>query len=232
MRTPVVLPRLFGAIGLVLLAVATFVHARERRFIRSAARATGTVVDLSRGRGSEGGSVYYPVIAFRTAAGDSVTFVSNAGSNPPSREVGERVEVLYDPAQPRTAYTSGFFTLHIGSFVFTLLGVIFTAVGGIWLWVQRRAARLAEELRATGRRITAKVLEIELRRNIRVNNRHPWRIVAEWQESSSAEPVVFRSANIWEDPTPHVGETVEVLVDRHDVKRYLVDLEFLPRQGG
>ncbi len=231
MRTLVVLPRLFAAVGVVLLVIATWVHARERAFVRAAERATGTVTELHRDVDADG-TTYFPVVSFRTRAGDSVTFRSSAGSNPPSYEVGERVEVLYDPADPQRAKTSGFFALHIGAFVFTLLGTIFTAVGGIWWWLQRRAAQLAGELRASGRRITAKVREIEYRRNIRVGNRHPWRIVAEWQEAPSAEPVVFRSANIWEDPTAHVGKTVDVLVDRHDMKRYLVDLDFLPTTQG
>jgi hypothetical protein len=43
---------------------------------------------------------------------------------------------------------------------------------------------------------------------------------------------VFKSANIWEDPTPHVGQTVDVLVDRYDPKRYVVPLDFLPRADG
>jgi hypothetical protein len=230
-RILVILPRLFAVLGAVLIVIAVWVQAGEQRFIRSAERTTGTVTDLVRDSDSDGSTVYYPVIAFRTSAGADVTFRSNTGSNPPSYRVGESVEVLYDPADPQRARTSGYFALHIGSFVLTVLGAVWGLIGGIWWWLQRRAAKLAEELRSTGRRITAKVLEIELRRNIRVGNRHPWRIVAEWQESPSSDPVVFRSANIWEDPTPHVGETVEVLVDRYDTKRYLVDLDFLPKTG-
>ena len=228
MRSLYILPRLFAAIGLVLVLIASWRATREREFIRTAARATGTVVDLGLSRDSDGSSYYYPVVRFVAASGDTVTFQSRTGSNPPSYEIGERVEVLYEAASPQNAHTATFFSLHIGSFVFGLLGVIFGAVGGIWLYVVRRAAAIAEELRRTGQRITAKVIDVELRRNIRVGSRHPWRIVAQWEDPSGAVRV-FHSANIWFDPTQYVKETVDVLVDRYEPKRYLVDIDFLPR---
>lgn len=228
MRTLWILPRVFATVGLVLALVAAWVATREQAFIRTAARATGTVVELGLDRDSDGSAAYYPIVRFVTASGDTVTFQSRTGSRPPSYEVGERVEVLYEAAAPQRARMSGFFSLHIGSFVTGLLALIFGAIGGIWLYVVRRSAAIAEELRRTGQRITAKVIEVELRRNIRVGNRHPFRIVAQWEDPSGAVRV-FHSANIWFDPTQYVQETVDVLVDRYDPKKYLVDTDFLPR---
>ncbi len=228
MRILTVLPRLFAGIGLVLALLASWMVTRERAFARTAARATGTVVELDRSNAD--GNAYYPVVRFVTAAGDTVTFTSHTGSNPPSYRVGETVEVLYSADDPRDARTAGFFSQHIGSFVFGLLGLIFLAVGGIWLYVMGRNARIAEELRRHGQRITAKVVNVELRTNIRVGNRHPWRIVAQAEDPSGAVRV-FHSPNIWFDPSPYVQETVDVLVDRYEPKRYLVDIDFLPKQA-
>jgi len=235
MRTLWLLPRIFAAVGVVLLAITLWVYSREQAFVAGASHVTGTVVDLSRGSGSSGGSVYYPVFAFRTDRGDSVQVRANAGSNPPSWRVGDRVEVLYDPADPQAARMAGFFHLHIGSFVFGILAVVFGAIGGIWLYVAGRAAAIAAEVRATGNRIQAKVVEIERRTNIRVNQRHPFRIIAQGEVGEvgrggkGGEVVLYRSANIWFDPTPYVGETVTVFVDRNDPRRHVVDLDFLPK---
>jgi hypothetical protein len=230
MRSLYFLPRIFGAVGVLLALAASYVVSREQAFIRTAARANGTVVDLARERDSDGGSAYYPVIRFETVDGRAITFQSRAGSNPPSWEVGEPVDVLYRPDAPDDARTATFFSLHIGSLVFGLLALIFCLVGGIWLYVERRNARIAEELRRHGERITARVTQVELRTNIRVGNRHPWRIVAQWEDPSGTVRV-FTSANIWFDPSPYVKDTVEVLVDRYQPQRYLVDLDFLPKSA-
>jgi len=197
MRILRILPRLFAALGLVCLFAASWVYTGERRFIASAGRTTGTVVDLVYETGTDHGSAYYPVVRFASPTGDSVTIRSRTGSNPPSHRVGDRVEVLYDPARPEHAKMAGFFSLHLGSFILGIFAVVFGGIGGVWIFLQRRASALAEELRQTGRRITARVREVEVRANIAVNRRHPWRIVAEWQESPSSEMRVFKSANIW-----------------------------------
>lgn len=231
MRTLRIVPRVFAAVGVLMLFIMSWVHTRERRFVAGAARASGTVVDLEYSRSSDGGA-YYPVIRFVTAAGESVTFRSHVGSSPPSHQVGETLEVLYDPAAPQGARTAGFFALYLGSFITGLFALIFGGVGGVWIAIQRRAAAFADEVRRTGRRIEAKVVEIEQRTNIRVGSRHPYRIVAQWQDPATHAVQVFRSANIWFDPTEYVGETVGVFVDRDEPRRHLVDLDFLPKPGG
>jgi hypothetical protein len=223
------LPRVFALVGAVLLTIGAWLYMREQAFVTGAARATGTVVDLRYERSSDGGGAYYPTVAFVTAGGDSVTVRSRVGSSPPSWRVGETAEVLYDPANPLDARMSGFFQLHIGSFVLGVLATVFGGIGGIWLYLVGRAAAIAAEVRATGQRIEAKVIEIERRTNIRVGQKSPFRIVAQGEVSGGREVVLYRSANIWFDPTPYVGETVSVYVDRNDPGRHVVDLDFLPK---
>jgi len=227
MKTLWLLPRIFAAIGAVLLVLAGWMYLREQRFVAGASHATGTVTQLSLDHNDNGSSVYYPLVAFVTARGDSITMRSKVGSNPPSWHVDDRVDVLYDPANPQDARMSGFFQLHIGAFVFGMLGLVFASIGGIWLYVTGRAAAMAAEVRAMGQRIQAKVIEVERRTNIRVNGAHPFRIVA--QGEVQGEVVLYRSANIWFDPTQYVPQAVTVFVDRNNPKRYLVDLDFLPR---
>lgn len=229
MRTLYWLPRIFAAIGTTLLVVALWRYARERGFAARAQRVTGEVVALDLSRNSDGGGTYHPVIRFVTRAGDSVQVRSNAGCNPPCWDVGDRVDVLYDPARPAQARTATFFGQHIASFVFGILGLVFSAVGYAWLFVVRRRAALEEELRRFGRRIEATFVEVERRANLQVNGVHPWRIVCQWQDATSQEVHVFHSGNIWYDPGEYVKETVPVFVDRNDPRRYVVDISFLPK---
>lgn len=64
---------------------------------------TGIVVRLEESQSSEGGCcVYSPVIEFQVN-GQTVSFEGDTASYPPAYEVGEEVNVLYDPKDPGTA---------------------------------------------------------------------------------------------------------------------------------
>ena len=69
----------------------------------------GTVVRLSERSDSEGGCcTYVPVIDFN--ANDRVyTFEGDNASYPPAYDVGEQVDVRYDPTNPNTAQIDSFF---------------------------------------------------------------------------------------------------------------------------
>jgi len=229
-RTLYWFPRVFAAVGATLLLVGAWRWSAEAQFAGRAQRAEGTVLSLEYRRNNDGGGAYYPVIQYLTASGDTIVYRGNAGCSPACHDVGEAVDVLYDPANPASARSATFFGQHIGSFVFGVLGLVFGGIGFTWLYIVRRNAARDEELRRTGRRIEVKVTEVERNTSVRVNNRHPWRVVCQWQDPGTQEVHVFRSANIWYDPTEYVKESVGVFVDRNDPRRYLVDIEFLPKE--
>ena len=63
----------------------------------------GTVVRLNEQSDSEGGCcTYVPIVEFE-AGGRAYSFEGGTASDPPAYRVGERVPVLYDPADPETA---------------------------------------------------------------------------------------------------------------------------------
>lgn len=67
------------------------------------ATTTGTVVRLEQSDDSEGGCcVYSPVVEFEVN-GRTYSFEGDNASDPPAYEVGEAVEVIYNPADPDTA---------------------------------------------------------------------------------------------------------------------------------
>jgi hypothetical protein len=70
---------------------------------------TGTVVRLNEQSDAEGGCcTYVPVIDFKVS--DQIyTFEGDNASYPPAYEVGEQVNVLYDPTNPNTAQIDSLF---------------------------------------------------------------------------------------------------------------------------
>lgn len=69
----------------------------------------GTVVRLNEQSDGEGGCcTYVPVIDF-TVNNQVYTFEGDNASDPPAYEVGEQVNVRYDPTNPNTAQIDSFF---------------------------------------------------------------------------------------------------------------------------
>ena len=83
---------LFGAVGLLILAVAAFEVTHRLEFLQIAQAVDGQVERLN-----AGGS--HPQIAFTTATGQRVSYPQ--GGMIFGYEPGQPVRVLYDPAQPR-----------------------------------------------------------------------------------------------------------------------------------
>jgi hypothetical protein len=124
---------LFGGIGLLLLAICTVNISHTREFLAEAETATGTVIELvkRRSRDSDGYATdyYYPVVEFTAFNGDLYQFESQTGSSPPSVQVGEAVEIIYDPENIKDARIRGFFSLWGFAFIFGLVGTIYILVG-------------------------------------------------------------------------------------------------------
>lgn len=223
---------IFLLVGLGMMAGALYWAHSTQRFIERAAVAQGTVIELSLSRSSDSNS-YFPVVRFATGTDQNVTFRSSSGSNPPSYRVGESVRVYYDAADPQEAMIDGLFSLWGGALIVGALGTTFTSVGGGVILFQRARARREQYLRRRGRPLQAKVIGVERNTSIRINGRSPWRIAAQWQDPATGSMRVFHSANIWYDPSEHIGtDSVTVWVDQRDVRKYVMDTGFLPKLAG
>ena len=133
--------------AVVLVLVGTYMSVRLFRLETSGARANGEVVRLieESSSGSSGGYVNYPVVRFRTAENVTIEFKDQIGSNPPSRQPGDRAVVLYLPSNPSQAM------IDRGIFNVLLPGLFFAGAGLVtWLMLWLRRARRAEATKQTG----------------------------------------------------------------------------------
>jgi len=131
---------MFGAIafGALFMAVGLLLAGMSVSFLANAERAQGTVVSLEWRSDHNGVSrksrkidkpVAYPVVEFTSADGTPRTFRSSTGSNPPSYDEGERVEVLYRADSPEDARIKGFVSLWLLPLVFGGIGLVAAGVG-------------------------------------------------------------------------------------------------------
>ncbi|GAA3913197.1 hypothetical protein [Luteimonas lutimaris] len=129
---------------------------------------------------------------------------------------------------------SAFLRHEQGSWIPVLLGLAFALVGGGILGYGIAAKRRRAWLLANGRPVPAIFDHVEVNTTVAVNDKHPFRIVGHWHDHTRNELHVFRSANLWVDPSPFVtdGQSLRVLVDPGKPSRYHMDISFLPKVRG
>ncbi|MBZ0334217.1 DUF3592 domain-containing protein [Marinobacter sp. AL4B] len=232
MKTIKVIKYVFSIVGAALLVGAIILYNNTTSFLERSETAQGTVVELIRSRSSDSTS-YYPVVRFTAAEGQPIEFRSNSGSNPPSYNRGEQVTVFYEPANPQDAMIDGFFSLWGGAVIAGILGSVFGLIGGGMVLRGVIKGRSKAYLQKNGVEVHASFQRVEQNTSLTVNGRNPFRIVCQWQHPQTRELHVFRSDNLWFDPTDHISqEKIPVLVDEGNLKRYWVDTSFLPKLAG
>lgn len=196
----------FGLIGLVLIGAAAAVYFADRRVTTDALRAEGIVVELMRS-----GKGYKPLVHIQVE-GRTHEILGTVSSSPPSFSVGDRVDVLYPPGNPAAGVIDSFMERYFVPVLLTGLGAIFGSIGLVFGIVRFVSARRRARVFSLGLPAKAKVVAIELDRTMSVNNRHPWRARAEFQDSVRRETRSALSHRIWDDPRPHYPPGAEITV--------------------
>ena len=109
------------------------------------------------------------------------------------------------------------------------IGLVFALVGGGIFFFCAMGLKKQAWLKQHGTPVEASIKEIFLDTTIAVNGQNPFRIMAQWQDPMSAKLYIFKSNSIWFDPSEFVrGNTVTVLIDGQNPKRYWMDTSCLP----
>jgi hypothetical protein len=226
---------IFSIVGVGLLIGDYFAYSSTREFISKARPATGVVEELvlhNSGSSSSSGT-YHPQVRFRDGQGQEILFEDDVGSNPPSNEVGESVEVLYDGSNPQHAHINSFFLLWFDVLIFSILGGVFTLVGFGLLSVPLFSKRKKEWLRRNGEPIVTEFQQVIRDTSIKVNSNSPYRILSQWKNPRTDMIHVFKSESIWYDPTQYVTQKeITVLIDPNNPEKHYMDISFLPKMSG
>lgn len=105
----------------------------------------------------------------------------------------------------------------------------FTIRGSIIAY-SRKKENMLKYLKQHGMKIVSDFQNVNTNTSITVNGKKTFVIVSQWQNPETSELYIFTSENIWFDPTNFIkSDKINVLIDRKNPKRYLVDLSFLPK---
>lgn len=125
---------LFTVIGIILLRLSWNCYSSTRTFLETAVITTGEVKELRKVE-----EFFHPVFVYSDSKGQSYEKVSPAGSDSPSYEVGEIIEVLYDKSNPQEARIKSFTSLWLAPTLFVFGGIVFLFVGLVILISIRRS---------------------------------------------------------------------------------------------
>jgi hypothetical protein len=129
---------IFAALGTFFLVLGLTFAAPAVLHLFSYARAEGSVVDYN-----DYGDVTYPIIQFMTPDGRRWEFEEDWGSDPPAFKLEQKVNVLYDPGNPRNAFIDSFISLWILPGIFWLVGGVFALIGWIGVFSVFRQQRVS-----------------------------------------------------------------------------------------
>ncbi|MBT2773619.1 DUF3592 domain-containing protein [Halomonas sp. ISL-60] len=216
-------------VGIALLVGSVFMLLNTRDFLSEAVITQGTVVELVEYRSSDS-ITYRPVVQFTNESGQLVNFTSSTSSNPPSYTPGQQVDVLYQPGERSSPRINSFFSLWGAETILAGIGIVFLLAGVILMFVPEFRHRKGETLKKNGVPIDTDYQGVELNTRFSVNGRHPFQVVTQWQNPATSEVHVFKSNNIWFDPSNYIHtDTITVFYEKGDLQQYHVDLSFLPK---
>jgi hypothetical protein len=192
----------------------------RNRILKEGIETTGTIIGLSGGKNNS----VAPIVGFEDQRGRSIVYHSNFHTNMTSYGIGQKMRLWYLPSDPNESVVlegsdwTGYFPF---LFLFTHGGL---GIGGL-IWLERKR-RLRNWLNINGQRVKARFLMVDVHRGKSTT----YTIVCEWTDTLTGTKYKFRSESLGTNPEallPPPNDSVWVLIDPSNPKRYWVDVSFV-----
>ncbi len=121
---------LFSLIGFGVLVCGIFAVFKVRRQLAGSGKATGKVVGFGQIAGKSG-YLFCPQVSFQIPDGQMFRFQSEVGTQPPSYQVGQQVQIVYQMTNPNKAEIDSAMALWFAPGCMSLLGLAFFVIGFI-----------------------------------------------------------------------------------------------------
>lgn len=216
---------IFALIGTAMTVGTYFVFSSMNELASEGLRAEGTVIDLRYQSDDEGSGSYAPTVEFRDENGQRQVYYSSTGSNPPSYDRGEQVEIIYQPGTPERAMIDSFSDRWMLPLIMSVFALVFGGVGYAILYFMIRRWRRVRWLKSHGAAIEADFVSCWRDTSTRVNGRSTWRVEAKGYHPATRRDEHYVSDQIWMDLSEALeGRKVRVLVDPSNARDHFVDL--------
>jgi hypothetical protein len=115
---------LFIIIGIVAIR-------KANRMRRVGSKAIATVIKNRYSKDSEGDDEHTPIIEFRTDKQELITLELSYGNTAEPKDIGEKVNILYNSNNPRDVSIDSVFRLVVVPWIFIVLGVAGVVLAGL-----------------------------------------------------------------------------------------------------
>lgn len=142
---------------------------------------------------------------------------------------GHHFEILYKETDPSSATLSSFSELWIIPIFSFIMFFIFFSIPMVMTIIPFMRKRKIAYLKRNGKKLKATIGSIKINPTEWENDNFPFQIHAHYTPKGRKRAKVYKSDNIWFDPTSHIdGDEITVYVDSNNPKNYWVDTSFLP----
>jgi hypothetical protein len=121
------------ALGIFLSALGWQAYANITQTLKTMIPTSGKVVDMNPriiNTNSGDKTFYYPIVEFQTAAGETIRFENEQGGNPPAYQIGDQVDVRYNPQRPQVAMVTSW-EIWLPTALFGFAGGLLILIGGL-----------------------------------------------------------------------------------------------------
>lgn len=144
--------------------------------------------------------------------------------------VGKELTLLVNRSDPEDVRRET--ELYLASIIVFSLAPVFLVIGAVAIIIDLRQGGRKKKLLHSGISIYASISQMNMNRNVQVNGRHPYVVICSYEDPSKGKTYLFKSKSLWTDPSLvyHIGDTVKVLVDPNDYRKYVVLLDEMEKK--
>jgi hypothetical protein len=152
MKKTIVICSLISLLPLAVIGVGAFWALKRHAVYATYKKTQGEILKLETRRENKydvaGETSYYPRIVYSDENDEAHVFVSKVGSNPAMGKVGERVDLLVNPSNPKDVLIDTFFFKWFGPTVVSVIGlVLLMVIGGIGVAIFKGQYKQSREAR-------------------------------------------------------------------------------------
>jgi len=129
----VVMGLFFMFTSIVLFAAGIYLYKTRINEAATFTKTTGTVIELKEVKGNvDVGTTYKPILKYQDKNGREFIYTSANSSDPPAYDVGEKVDMFYNEANPEEAFIDSVWEKWTGTIALFICGVVVFPIG-VWM---------------------------------------------------------------------------------------------------
>lgn len=215
---------IFAIIGAIFLVVGVIVGINVFNYDNKI-ETKAIITDMSTYRKSNGKRGYEVYVSYNID-GEEYESILNVYSS--DFYEGKEIDIYYDKDNPHKV---GVKSLDLVFLIFPAFGFVFLCIGGIGIVVSINKKKQNKKLKETGSLIYANYIETICNFSYRVNGRHPYNIICEWNNPEDGKKYIFKSKNIWLNPQNLIEQKAikvfPIYINMENKKQYFIDIDSL-----